>query len=91
MKNAVIVILLIVVLAGLVLTNPSKANFAERYADRVNAELAEDLGLTGDGIGGTLGNLVGGLSQRAIQDYLEQQTKRAKLFCCECLHPAHIR
>ena len=72
MRSTVAAVLLLAVLGLLGLTNPTTEQFAIRYADRINAELAADLGLEGP-----VGDLLGGLTQRAIEGALVEQTRRS--------------
>jgi hypothetical protein len=63
-----LVALLIVAFA---MTNPDKGQFAATYADRFNAQLAAQAGLTG-----TVGQILGGVTQNAIEAALSAQAKR---------------
>ena len=65
---AIPVVLLVVVLY---FSNPDSEDFAARYADEMNAELASELDLSGP-----VGQFLGGVSQSFIQDALEEQTRR---------------
>jgi len=66
MRNALIA-LVVALLAVLAITNPSKEDFARGFADKMNAELATELGIEG-----AVGNILGGLSQNLIQGAIEQ-------------------
>lgn len=69
MRGTIIAALVIALAAVLMATNPDKSAFARAYADRLNAEVAGQLGL-----GGALGDLIGGVTQRAIATAVEEQT-----------------
>jgi len=62
-----------VIVGGLYISNPSKDDFALQYADKVNDELAQDLGL--EGVGGVVGDFIGGLSQSVIEEALKSQVR----------------
>ncbi len=71
MKNSLIAVISVLLIVALYLSNPSKEDFSERYADQINAELAQELGITAG-----IGNLLGGFSQTIIEELLLQQTRR---------------
>ncbi len=59
------------VVGGLYLTNPTTDDFARQYADKANDELAKDLGV--EGVGGVVGDFIGGISQSVIEEALKSQ------------------
>jgi hypothetical protein len=65
---AALAVLLVVAFA---ITNPDKRAFATAYADRLNTEVTSQSGLTGP-----FGQLLGGLTQTAIEGLLMSQTQR---------------
>lgn len=71
MRNTITAVLVIVLAAVFVFTNPDERDFARAYADRLNAELADDLGLRGP-----VGDLIGGVTQRALEAALEEEVRR---------------
>ncbi len=73
MRNFILGILFAVTVGGLYLSNPSKDAFSLQYADKVNEDVAKDLGLTN--IGGPIGDFLGGLSQNVIQEAIKSQVK----------------
>jgi hypothetical protein len=72
MRGLVIGVSVALVIVVLYLSNPDTEAFAAHYADRINAEVARELGFSGP-----VGQLLGGVSQTFIQDALERQTRRA--------------
>ncbi len=70
-SKPIIFLLTGLLLAALALTNPDEEAFARSYADRLNAELAAELGLQG-----ALGELLGGVTQRALEAALVDQVER---------------
>jgi hypothetical protein len=72
MRGLLIGVSIALVIVLLYLSNPDTEAFAARYADDLNAEVARELGITGQ-----VGQLLGGVSQALIQDALERQTRRA--------------
>lgn len=58
-------------LAVLVLTNPSRDDFARFYADRASAEVARELGVSG-----TLGDVLGGAAQSLLEAALRDRVDR---------------
>ena len=71
MRSVVIALLAAALVAVLALTNPDKGDFALAYADRLNAELAEGIGLEGP-----VGEAIGSVTQRALAAAIEEQTIR---------------
>lgn len=71
MRRTVIAVLVIVLAGVFVYTNPDRQDFARVYADRLNAEIADQLGLQGP-----LGNLIGGVTQSALESAIEQEVRR---------------
>lgn len=71
MRSLLVAIPVLLILVVLFVSNPDEAEFAAKYADDINTELARELELTG-----AVGQLLGGLSQTLIQDAIEQQTRR---------------
>lgn len=66
---------LALLLAGaLALTNPGPSAFAAHYADRLNREVLSQAGLTG-----TLGELLGGVTQSALEGVLREEARRTDL------------
>ena len=65
-------LILFVALVGvLYLSNPTTEDFARRYADDVNQDVARELGLSG-----SLGNLLGSATQALIEEALARETRR---------------
>ena len=62
---------LLAALAVLVLTNPSRDDFARFYADRASAEVARELGVSG-----TLGDVIGGAAQSLLETALRDSVDR---------------
>jgi methylaspartate ammonia-lyase len=71
MQRTVIAVLIALLAAVLVLTNPDREAFAMAYADRLNEEVADQLGLQGP-----LGELLGGVTQSALEAAIAQQARR---------------
>lgn len=71
MRSTIIAILSILLAAVLVLTNPDEQDFARAYADRLNAELADEIGLRGP-----VGDIIGGVTQRALESALAEEVRR---------------
>lgn len=71
MRNTIVAVLVILLAAMLVTTNPDREQFARAYADDLNAEVARELGLRGP-----LGELIGGVTQAALEQAIEQEAQR---------------
>ncbi len=68
----VLALALFIALVGvLTLSNPTTEAFAQRYADEINRDVAQELGLSG-----SLGNLLGNATQALIEEALAQETRR---------------
>jgi len=63
--------LFVLLVVAFAMTNPDKGQFANTYADRLNAQLTQHSGLTGP-----FGQLLGGVTQNALQAALESQARR---------------
>lgn len=74
MRNFILGIVFAVGVGALYLSNPTKEDFSRQYADKVNADLAKGLGL--DGVGGPVGDFIGGLSQSVIEEALKAQVRQ---------------
>lgn len=68
------VALLVLLVVAFAMTNPDKEAFAATYADRLNSQVSAQAGLSGP-----IGQLVGGLTQSAIQGVLAAQATRQNL------------
>ena len=64
-------VLFIALVGVLYLSNPTTEDFSQRYADEINRDVAQELGLEG-----TLGNLLGSATQSLIEEVLAQETSR---------------
>ena len=71
MRNFLLGIVFAVIVGGLFLTNPTTDDFARQYADKANDELARELGF--EGVGGVVGDFIGGLSQSVIEEAIRSQ------------------
>lgn len=74
MKSTALLLLAVALVAALALTNPSEDRFAAVYADRANAELVRELGLSG-----VVGELLGGFAHGAIETALAERVERRDL------------
>lgn len=63
--------LFLLLVVAFAITNPDKEQFASAYADKMNSQLTAQSGLTGP-----LGQLLGGVTQNAIQAALKSQARR---------------
>lgn len=66
--------LAVLLVAALALTNPGPDAFAAHYADRLEREVTAQAGWTG-----TLGELLGGVTQAALEGVLRDQVRRTDL------------
>ena len=71
MRNTILGVLVVLLAALLVFTNPDPEHFARAYADELNAEVAQELGLDGP-----LGELLGGVTQAALERAIEREAQR---------------
>jgi len=63
--------LAVLMLVAMAMTNPDRQAFAATYADRLNSEVTANSGLTGP-----FGQLLGGLTQNALESALSAQARR---------------
>jgi hypothetical protein len=68
----VLLVVLLVLTAGLAMTNPDRDDFARFYADRASAEVARELGLQGP-IGDAIGGAAQGLLETALRDRVHRR------------------
>lgn len=66
--------LAVLLVAALALTNPGPDAFAAHYGDRLNREVTTQAGLDG-----ALGELIGGVTQTALEGVLRDQVRRTDL------------
>lgn len=71
MMRTLALAVLLAAVAVLVLTNPSRDDFARYYADRASAEVARELGVSG-----TLGDVLGGAAQTLLETALRETVER---------------
>ena len=71
MRGLFTLFLFIALVGVLYLSTPTTEDFAQRYADDINRDVAQELGLEG-----TLGDLLGSATQNLIEEALVQETNR---------------
>jgi hypothetical protein len=71
MTRTLLLAALLAAVAVLVLTNPSRDDFARFYADRASAEVARELGVSG-----ALGDVLGGAAQSLLETALRESVDR---------------
>lgn len=71
MRGLFTLVLSIALVGVLTFSNPTTEDFSQRYADEMNRDVVQALGLSGD-----LGNLLGGATQNLIAEVLARETVR---------------
>ena len=74
MRGLLTLVLFAALVGVLYLSNPTTEDFSRRYADEINRDVAQELGLEG-----TLGNLLGSAAQRLIEEALERGDAQEQL------------